>query len=130
MKIALVRLQLLRSHILNYESVVHSVGDYDVAVAIVVSGCQQGADICEDCMVEIYAGWDSIASDRDVAEIRVEYERITGRCGRGNRRAAAGSRIGGSLGGQARGRGVADWHTNHPIAIQVLVETGLQRLQL
>src|SRR5450755_2668055 len=130
MKVALVRLQLLRSHILNCESVVGSIGDYDVAVAVVVSGCQQSADICEDCMVEIYAGWDCIASDRDVAEIRVEYERITGRCGGRNGRAAAGSRIGCSLGGQARRSGVTDWHTDHPIAIQVLVETGLQRLQV
>ena len=40
MKVALLGMQLLRRHFLNGERVVGSVGDYDVAVAVIVGGCQ------------------------------------------------------------------------------------------
>ena len=53
MKIALMRLQLLRSHILNSERVVDSVGNYDVAVAVIVGSRQQRVDIRKDGVAEV-----------------------------------------------------------------------------
>ena len=53
MKIALVRMQLLRSHILNSEGVVGRIGNYNITVAVILGSRQQRVDICEDCVAEV-----------------------------------------------------------------------------
>ena len=55
MKSALMCIKILRGHILNSERVVSGVGDYDVAVAVIVGGRQQRVDIRKNCMAEVYA---------------------------------------------------------------------------
>lgn len=54
MKVGLVRVQLLRSHTLNSERVVGSVGDHDIPAAVIVRCNQQRVDIREHCMAEFY----------------------------------------------------------------------------